>query len=97
MTASEAVDPEVDLTLQQVAELTNLSTDALRRAIKKGDLQAAKLCGQIRVEAAELRRWKAANRIRPRVDGSPMLDVGRRSGGAIRDRLDQVERSERDA
>ena len=95
VTAAEALEAEVDLTVQQVAELTSLSTDAVRRAIARGELEALMLCNRIRVEPAAFRRWKAARRITPKLDRSPMLDSRRDGGGSFRERLDRAERSKR--
>jgi len=95
VTAPEALQAEVDLTVQQVAELTSLSTDAVRRAIARGELEALMLCNRIRVEPAAFRRWKDARKIRPKLDRSPMLDSRRDGGGSFRARLDRAERSKR--
>jgi len=65
VTAAEALEAEVDLTVQQVAELTSLSTDAVRRAIARGELEALMLCNRIRVEPAAFRRWKVLGRSGP--------------------------------
>lgn len=83
MTAAEALEAEVDLTVQQVAELTSLSTDAVRRAIARGELEALMLCNRIRVEPSAFRRWKAARKITPKLDRSPMLDSRRDRGGFL--------------
>jgi len=85
----------VDLTVRQVAELTSLSKDAIYRAIDRGELDALRLCDRIRIESDAYRRWRAARRIKPRGNGSPMLDVPSERRGSFRSRLDQIERSER--
>ena len=86
MTAIEALEAEVDLTVQQVAELTSLSTDAVRRAIARGEVEALMLGGRIRVEPAAFRRWKEVQQITPKRDRSPMLDRRRNGGGSFRAR-----------
>lgn len=53
----------------QVAGLTNLSRAAVYRAIERGELQASRLCGRLRVDSAELEAWKARSAVqrqRPR-------------------------------
>ena len=95
MKAAEALEAEVDLTVRQVAELTSLSRDAIYRAIDRGELDALRLCDRIRIETDAYRRWRAARRIKPRRNGSPMLDPAPRTRGFFQSRLNQAERSER--
>lgn len=56
------------LTLLQVAELVQLDETTVRRAIKRGDLEASKPCGQIRVHPDAVERWLDENKIVPPVD-----------------------------
>lgn len=58
------------LTVKQAASHVGLQHVAVRRAIKRGDLPAVKLCGRIRVRPDDLRGWMASNVVeRPNVIG----------------------------
>lgn len=95
MTAAEALEAEVDLTVRQVAQLTSLSQDAIYRAVERRELDAYRLCDRIRIEPDAYRRWKAARRVKPRRTGSSMLEVPSERRGSFRSRLGQIERGER--
>lgn len=51
------------LTLHEAAELVGLKHLALRRAIKRGDLPAVKLCSRVRIDARALSCWIASNTV----------------------------------
>jgi excisionase family DNA binding protein len=49
---------DIDLTIQQCADLKHVSVKTIRRAITSGDLQAKRLGPRlIRVPASELEKW----------------------------------------
>jgi excisionase family DNA binding protein len=55
------------LSVQEAAHIVGLKHLAVRRAIQRGELPATKLCGRIRIQPADLRRWMAAGRVAPNV------------------------------
>ena len=57
----------------EIALRTGLSRAAVYRAIERGELRAARLCGRLRIEPAEFEDWKARSAVRPRSRHSPML------------------------
>lgn len=90
----------MDLTIAQVAEICSLSTSAIDRSIKRGELPGHKLCGKIRVEPEAFKQWKEAHRIAPKAPASPMVDpqgANGSTGGLFRERLEQIERREHGA
>jgi excisionase family DNA binding protein len=64
--AAEVQQAESYLALAQVAERVGFSTKAISRAIERGELPASKVCGRVRVRAADVDAWLAGNRIDPR-------------------------------
>jgi excisionase family DNA binding protein len=53
------------LTVNEAAALAGLKHLAVRKAINRGELAASKLCGRIRVDPADIRRWIAAGSVEP--------------------------------
>ncbi len=53
------------LSIAQVAERLGLSTKAVRRAIERGELRAAKICGRIRIRREDVDAWVEESVIRP--------------------------------
>jgi len=53
------------LSVHEAAERVGLKHLALRRAIDRGELTASKLCGRVRIDPSELRRWIESNRVAP--------------------------------
>jgi excisionase family DNA binding protein len=51
------------LRVSDVSRITGLSTNAVYRAIWSGELQASKLRGQLRVQAADVKAWVVAGRV----------------------------------
>jgi excisionase family DNA binding protein len=51
------------LSVTAVADQLGLRHAAVRRAIMRGELPAMKVCGRIRIEPADLRRWLDSRRI----------------------------------
>jgi excisionase family DNA binding protein len=51
------------LTLAEAAQRLGLREGALRRAIKRGELPAMKVCSRIRIDPNELLRWIEDQRI----------------------------------
>lgn len=52
------------LSPQEVAEVLGFeSADPIRRAIKRGELPATKVCGRIRIDPSELHDWLQGNRV----------------------------------
>lgn len=51
------------LSVSEVADEVGLSDLAIRRAITRGELPAAKICSRIRVRRADIEAWITANRI----------------------------------
>jgi excisionase family DNA binding protein len=51
------------LTVQEAATLVGLSEQAIRRAIRRGELQAIKVCSRIRILLTDLEAWLEGNRI----------------------------------
>lgn len=50
------------LSLQDVAAATGYSTEAIRRAVTRGELVAEKLCGRWRTTERAVLEWRQANR-----------------------------------
>lgn len=53
------------LTPQQVALMCGLSTDAIYRAIDRGDIPAVRLCSRLRIHAHVFEAWMNANTVGP--------------------------------
>lgn len=60
----EPKQPPRFLTPQQVALMCGLSTDAIYRAIDRGDLPAVRLCSRLRIHEHEFEQWMDAHTIR---------------------------------
>lgn len=56
------------LTVPEVAERVKLDETTIRRAIRRGELTAAKICGQIRIRETDLEDWINDNLVQPAVD-----------------------------
>jgi excisionase family DNA binding protein len=64
-----ANSPERLLTVFDVAELTQLHPEVVRREIRRGHLRATILCRRLRISPSDLQVWIDANRSE-RVPGS---------------------------
>jgi excisionase family DNA binding protein len=58
-----AGEPKRLLSPQQVADLTGLNVEVLRRAIRCGELRASKLCSRLRVHYDDYEAWLERNRV----------------------------------
>jgi excisionase family DNA binding protein len=56
--------PESVLSVAEVAKQVGLGHQAVRRAIRRGELRAEKLCGRIRIESRAVQDWREAHRLR---------------------------------
>ena len=61
--SDSAFTVEALLSIHEAAARVGFKHLALRLAIKRGELPAAKLCGRIRIDPADLRRWIEAHRV----------------------------------
>jgi excisionase family DNA binding protein len=52
------------LSVAEVADLSGLKHQAVRRAIRRGELPAIKLCGRIRIRPTDLDAWHEAGQLR---------------------------------
>ncbi|TMK40061.1 MAG: helix-turn-helix domain-containing protein [Actinobacteria bacterium] len=52
-------------TVDQVGEMVGLARDAIYRAIARGELEAFKPCGRLRVTKSGVREWLERTRVRP--------------------------------
>lgn len=73
------------------AQLTGFGAEAIRRAIKRGELIASKLCGQYRMTDEALEQWIESMRVAPETAASARsADRTRRApapvGGSFRQR-----------
>jgi excisionase family DNA binding protein len=57
--------PDQLLTISDAARHLGLEHQALRRAIKRGDSPAMRICSRIRLDPEELQSWKESQRIKP--------------------------------
>jgi hypothetical protein len=69
------------LTVADVAAITQLDPQAIRRAISRRELSAVKLCGRLRIEPSAFEAWRDANRVRGRDATHRENQSGRRSHG----------------
>lgn len=53
------------LTPDQVADLVQLSAEAVRRAVRRGELRASRVCGRLRIMPADVEAWMAASTVAP--------------------------------
>jgi excisionase family DNA binding protein len=51
------------LSLDQASALVGLKPLAIRRAIKRGEIPAYRLCNRIRIRRADLAKWVRDNRV----------------------------------
>jgi excisionase family DNA binding protein len=76
-----ALEPSV--TVADVAKALAVSTDAVRREIRRGALAAEKVFGRVRIRQSELERYRAERRIgkstRPSAPASSPAPARRRS------------------
>ncbi len=56
--------PENLLTVDQVADVVQLSAEAVRRAVRRGDLRASKLGGRLRISPQSVDDWIRAAELR---------------------------------
>jgi excisionase family DNA binding protein len=54
---------EPSVTVADIARALAVSTDAVRREIRRGALTAEKVFGRVRIRESELERYRAAHRI----------------------------------
>lgn len=59
--------PKQYLTVDQVGQLVQLHPEVVRRAIRRGELQASRLCGRLRVSQQDFLAWIEATAIQPEV------------------------------
>ena len=93
-----AIEPSV--TVADVAKALAVSTDAVRREIRRGALGAEKVFGRVRIRQSELERYRAEHRIgksaRPSAPVPSPASTRRRSGrgslAALRAIEDEVSR-----
>jgi excisionase family DNA binding protein len=52
-------------TVGEVAQMVGLARDAIYRAIARGELEAFKPCGRLRVTESGVREWLERTRVRP--------------------------------
>ncbi len=71
------------MTVDDVAELVQLGPEAVRRAVRRGELRASKLGGRIRIRRDDVNAWIEAQtlatprcRRRPRLRDPRARDVG---------------------
>lgn len=89
------------LTVLEIAERTQLSPWAIRRAISDGELPASKLRGRLRVDALDFQGWIDGCRVQPSpARAVPMPTVLEPSpaapeAGSFRARLREERRGER--
>jgi len=67
------------LSVREVAHVCAVSEDAVRRAIRRGDLPAAKVFGRIRVAQGELETYIRARPVRS--EGGSLIAMERRPTG----------------
>jgi len=60
---------ESSVTVAEVAEALAVSTDAVRREIRRGAIVAEKVFGRVRIRESELERYRAEHRIGERSSG----------------------------
>jgi excisionase family DNA binding protein len=77
-----AIEPSVSVA--DVAKAMAVSTDAVRREIRRGALAAEKVFGRVRIRESELERYRAEHRIvrneQPAVQTAPRSSARRRPG-----------------
>lgn len=61
------------LSVADVADITGVSPDTIRRAIRAGDLNASKLRGCIRIRPEDVALWVDASRIPAPDDDTPHM------------------------
>jgi excisionase family DNA binding protein len=75
---SGLAEQELMLSPAEIAERVGVSIDAVRRAIRAGDLPAAKIFGRVRVHQRDLDRYIDEHVIAPASTVRDLIDVGRR-------------------
>lgn len=54
---------EGSLSVKEIARLDGVSTDAVRRSIRRGELRAEKVHGRVRVRLSDYEAFKVAHRV----------------------------------
>jgi len=62
------------LTVREVADALGFKEDAIRRAIRRGELRAAKICGRLRIAPRDVEAWLEA----AQVAAAPPASLGQR-------------------
>lgn len=70
------------LSIADVAVRLGFSRDAVRRAIRRGELPAVKVLGQYRVDPVQLERWLREQRVTPSPAAAAPVRRRRRTPGA---------------
>lgn len=85
------------LSIPQVAELSGLSEKSVRRAIKRGELRAMKLCNRMRIAREDMEAWHDSSvvlRSAPQqVWPEPFRRGTPRVAGGMRELLDEQRKS----
>ncbi len=63
---------DVLLTPAEVAESVKLSVEVVRRSVRRGELRAVKLAGQLRFREEDVRAWIDAGEVRPAQRAAPV-------------------------
>jgi excisionase family DNA binding protein len=82
--------PQRKLTVSEVAEQVGFGHQAVRRAIRRGELRAEKLCGRVRIEPLAVEEWCEANKLRSASFPTP-APARRAAEGGLRRLLDKRE------
>jgi excisionase family DNA binding protein len=64
----ERLEPDRAFSVGQIATFTGISEDAVRRAIKRGDLRASKVANRVVVRIADFHDWLDTNVILPHTE-----------------------------
>jgi excisionase family DNA binding protein len=76
------------LSLAEVAERFGLGEQAVRRAIARGELQATKVCGRIKIRPADVDEWFEAGRIQPQRPVQPQRQRAVPAANSLRQLID---------
>lgn len=69
--APDPGEPPRFRTPQQIALICGLSTDAIYRAIERGDLTAVRLCSRLRIHDHDFQEWMRSNTTGPSTQTEP--------------------------
>ena len=78
---------EILWSVDDVADHCKLSYQSVYRAIKRGELPAAKICSRIRVRQADVKEWLASGRIATSVDAATSDRGTAPAAGGLRELL----------